>query len=172
MFTLSLWIGIALVGLVLYVYPSFFVRRMYEAFDDSKKVTASAAVPTSNDAQSVGDLKSMLQKVETLMQPQIQTPEIDGVSSSLPTATPVNASGLIKQPESHDSVQSQPGDPETLSSHDSLKQGKSFHAITPGDDTAPDRRPIKQDCPSPIQCPDMRQYIRKDSIPCWACKLK
>jgi hypothetical protein len=140
---------------------------MYEAFDDSK-----VAVPTSSDPQSVGDLKSMLQKVETLMQPQIQTPEIDGLSSQLPTATPVLTSGLIKQPESHDSVQSQPGDPEALSTHDSLKQGISFHSITPGDSTAPDQRPVKQDCPSPIQCPDMRQYIRKDSIPCWACKLK
>lgn len=23
-----------------------------------------------------------------------------------------------------------------------------------------------------LKCPDMRDYIRKDSIPCWACKLK
>jgi hypothetical protein len=152
---------------------------MYEAFDDTKVTVGTPigtvvdkTVPAPNDSQSVGDLKSMLQKVETLMQPQIQTPEIDGLSSSFPTATPVNASGLTKQPESHDSVQSQPGDPEALSTHDSLKQGKSFQAITPGDDTAPDRRSIQQDCPPAVQCPDMRQYIRKDSIPCWACKLK
>lgn len=26
-------------------------------------------------------------------------------------------------------------------------------------------------CPPPAQCPDMSQYIRKDSIPCWSCKL-
>lgn len=26
--------------------------------------------------------------------------------------------------------------------------------------------------PTPAKCPDMRDYIRKDSIPCWACNLK
>ena len=172
MFTLILWIGIALVGLIVYVFPSLLVRHMYEAFDDSKKATVPTSVPASNDSQPVGDLKSMLQNVERLMQPQIQTPEIDGLALPSPTTAPVLASGLIKQPDSHESVQSQPGNPDDRSTHDSLKQGKSFHAITPGDSTAPDHHPIKQDCPSPIQCPDMRQYIRKDSIPCWACKLK
>lgn len=38
------------------------------------------------------------------------------------------------------------------------------------------QQPIQQCNPAPPEtnpnCPDMRDYIRKDSIPCWGCKLK
>jgi hypothetical protein len=37
---------------------------------------------------------------------------------------------------------------------------------------APIIKYIKEKCPPAPKCPDMRDYIRKDSIPCWGCKLK
>ena len=31
--------------------------------------------------------------------------------------------------------------------------------------------PVAPSCPPQKQCPDMRDYIRKDKIPCWACDI-
>jgi hypothetical protein len=30
---------------------------------------------------------------------------------------------------------------------------------------------VKVASKSSMQCPDMSQFVRKDSIPCWGCKL-
>jgi len=49
-----------------------------------------------------------------------------------------------------------------------IKQEK--HKCPPAPKCPPARKCPK--CPPAPQCPDMRDYIRKDSIPCWACKLK
>jgi len=209
MFTLSLWIGIAILGLVLYVAPAFFVRHMYEGFEkqdttkekekeeeekeekeeekeketketkktketketkETKKETEKDKEKKSeNDSSTVSDLKSMLKKLEKLMEPQIKTPDTDTPPPS--SSDKVKASGLTKQPEYHDSVKSQPGTAKSYTSDNTcLEQGKNYKSLYPSDTTYEKR--IKQHCPPAVQCPDMRDYIRKDSIPCWACKLK
>ena len=76
---------------------------------------------------------------------------------------------------------------------DALKQGKAFQSaqdpsgITTQQSTQPPVCPTPA-CPTPVcptpvcpkcpacknipkPCPNMQQYIRKDSIPCWGCKL-
>jgi hypothetical protein len=58
MFTLSLWIGIAILGLVLYVAPAFFVRHMYEGFEKQtttkeKEKAWSEYVLTSGEYEDV-----------------------------------------------------------------------------------------------------------------------
>ena len=191
MFTLSLWIGIAILGLVLYVVPAFFVRRMYEGFEKQTTTTEKKNEKeekkeekkeeteeeekedkkSENDSSTVSDLKTMLKKLEKLMEPQIKTPDTDTPSPKDSSSDKVKASGLTKQPEHHDSVKSQPGTSESYRSDDTcLEQGKHYQSMYPSDTTHEKR--IKQQCPPAVQCPDMRDYIRKDSIPCWACKLK
>lgn len=69
----------------------------------------------------------------------------------------------------------------------SLKEEEDNDDDEPEPDPKPRRRQktrtiikyveIPRKCPPPQpqpkpKCPDMRDYIRKDSIPCWACKLK
>jgi len=156
---------------------------MYEGFDATKSKDSEAGAKeakeakeatdkdkqSSNDSNSVSDLKSMLQKVENLMKPQIQTPDAD-VPPPATSSESVIASGLTKQPEFHDSVKSQPGTSASFSSeNNSLAQGKSYQSLFPSE---VHEKHIRQKCPPAVQCPDMRDYIRKDSIPCWACKLK
>jgi hypothetical protein len=203
MFTLALWILIAVLGLILYVYPALTVRRMYEGFDSKPGTTpeaAAAAVATAAAAAaakdnpeaiaSPPDMASLLQKVEALMAPQIATPDLDSVVAETPSAKP-KAKGLKAQPESVKEIRSEPGEVEEGESPSgALEHGKSFQdkkprrapeeeeEETPTASCAPKkkataRRPsIPQTCPPAVQCPNMRDYIRKDSIPCWACKLK
>jgi len=124
---------------------------------------------SENDSGTVSDLKSMLKKLEKLMEPQIKTPDTDTPPPS--SSDKVKASGLTKQPEYHDSVKSQPGTAKSYASDNTcLEQGKNYKSLYPSDTTYEKR--IKQHCPPAVQCPDMRDYIRKDSIPFWACKLK
>jgi hypothetical protein len=126
---------------------------------------------SENDSRTVSDLKTMLKKLEKLMEPQIKTPDTDTPPPKDSSSDKVKASGLTKQPEYHDSVKSQPGTSESYRSDDTcLEQGKNYKSMYPSDTNYEKR--IKQQCPPAVQCPDMRDYIRKDSIPCWACKLK
>jgi len=207
MFTLTLWILIAVLGLALYVYPSLTVRHMYEGFVSKPGTTpeaAAAAVATAAVAAAAKenpeaispppDMATLLQKVEALMAPQITTPDLDSVVAETPPEKP-KSKGLQAQPESVKKIRSEPGDvEEEATPSGALEHGKSFQYKKPRrapeseeedeDDAqgkpmascAPKKkakaRHISQDCPPAVQCPNMRDYIRKDSIPCWACKLK
>jgi hypothetical protein len=99
----------------------------------------------------------------------IQTPPINSKSPELlpsPTAkTPTpTASGANAQPEHAATTKSQPAEPvrQSQDSGKSLVQGEAFQSLCP-------KPPVVKN--EVKQCPDMSQYIRKDSIPCWGCKL-
>lgn len=213
MFTLTVWILIAVLGLALYVYPALTVRHMYEGFTHdgthhgttpeaaaAAVATAAAAAAAKDNPETIApppDMASLLQKVEALMAPQIATPDLDSVVADPPPTKP-KAKGLKAQPESVQDIRSEPGEVEEEERPSgALEHGKSFQHKKPrrapeeDDEEDEEDRPththkkherherhekqhhhIPQECPPAVQCPNMRDYIRKDSIPCWACKLK
>ena len=99
------------------------------------------------------------------------------ISAPLPSPTAqdpvIVANGLKPQPSANTSMRSMPQQinvPETRSR--SLDQGRSFMANVAFPAQPTPAQPIRTSkCPPVKQCPDMRDYIRKDSIPCWSCKL-
>jgi len=182
MYTLFFWIVIALFGLALYIYPSFWVRRMYEAYEN---------VPSANlGAQTnppMADFAGLVQKMQTMLEPQIHTPDLVSLPSPTASKPTIRASGAKAQPDGAVSTKSLPQTAEEANKplkSGGLEQGVSFQNTKPSPAPAcppvPDMReyirkdmiPEQAPCPPQVRCPDMRQYIRKDSIPCWACKLK
>ena len=174
MFDIYVWITIALIGLVIYIFPAWNVRRSYEGFE--------TAPPMPGMPFNMKDLEAIL-----------ATPMAD--KSPAP-------SGIYPQPQEHATVKSQPGVPdEKPKASDALAQGQALKTMQPKVQ-APENEPkvivkkeyvkvpVPRKCPPPpkcppprkcppqrvcpphVQCPDMSQYIRKDSIPCWGCKLK
>jgi hypothetical protein len=153
MFTLLLWLGVFVLGLVIYFAPVFLNRRMYEGFADN-------------------DTKEYLKKLKEIVQPLVTgTPELapEGAETNSSTPSPSNP-------------------PQTIS--DVLAQGAAFQETIPAPIPEVEKAPansatgltsssIPPVCPPPKikyvkvpnKCPDMSQYIRKDSIPCWSCKL-
>lgn len=221
MYKLLFWLCIAALGLALYVSPSFFVRRMYEGFDNGPinpeqihklqqwnelqqvvKEMSQAPVPVVSDgpqaspltkaptktnanvlpgpagtASTNGDLMAMLQNFNSsVQQPQFNTPEL----TDTPPKPKIRATCAISTPEEASTMRSTPQTAEDAADTEeggALNQGKSFQSTKPHP-PAPvvvERiitKEVPSQCPPQIKCPDMRHYIRKDSIPCWACKLK
>lgn len=117
-----------------------------------------------------------------------------------PTAPPTpagNATSGTQQPVEYETMRSRPESTRTLpGASEALKQGDLYKTTLPRSPqpgqqgmigamgTQPrvpaerivyiEREPqetYERPAVSP-NCPDMRDYIRKDSIPCWGCKLR
>jgi hypothetical protein len=134
------------------------------------------------------------------MRVQTHTPDLGNHPvTELVESEPIKAVGAKELPKDASSTKSQPATShEDASKSSALEQGKSFEETIPKSNAnpvvverviekvvrvprkcpkqecpkqeCPKQKCPKQECPSPV-CPDMRDYIRKDSIPCWACKL-
>jgi len=223
-YTLVFWLILAFVGLILYVYPTLSMRRMYEAFANSP--------PPADPGKSAADYTTIIQNMEKLLQPTLNTPKLgdDAVSplapknmpnspQNTPTASvntntntnastpptggksvPADSTVLKSTPQTAADAQKSATDKST-----GLDQGKVFQKSLPTtpvleilvkNETSSNNRensyeaykharrcartkicphpkkcPPQRQCPPPEQCPDMSKYIRKDSIPCWGCKL-
>ncbi len=192
-----LWIGIALLGLALYVSPAFLKRssNVTEGFvlrdeigplaDPSIPVTDLGASPVPTEVESTPnstagpspDLNTLMRNAAHKLNGGVNTPDLELPSPS--ELEQVAASqGLREQPKEYTSSKSSPSSSAIKSaSHASLQQGTSFQTIKPTREVVVIERPakpavkyVKVQAPCP-KCPDMRDYIRKDSIPCWNCKL-
>jgi len=175
--------------------PPSQLKTVLDGYNDilySKETTGMTNTPSADAKQGTTgqdspDMASLLQKVEALMASHTATPDLDSVVAETPSAKP-KAKGLKAQPESVKEIRSEPGDVEEEETPSgALEHGKSFQHKKPrgapekekeeeDEEDVPRKRRhrshIPQDCPPAVQCPNMRDYIRKDSIPCWACKLK
>lgn len=186
---LTFWIGLAVLGFLLYIAPGFLVHRMYEGFE-----TAAAAPPTTptpvnpvvneiRPSTPPADVSQLLEAIHSLTTGITETPSIE--SPTAPTPNQTMGGAMKKQPEEHASQRSQPASSrDTPQPSEALKQGEGFNGTKPYPtdvDRAQRLAAIggngKQvlEVVSPMEnpnCPDMRDYIRKDAIPCWSCNLK
>jgi hypothetical protein len=182
-FSLLFWLVIGVIGLALYLYPSFLVQHQYEGFTtDSYEEGYENPAPKPDVPKP--EVNALLRNLEQL----IQTPGL------APDAAPKMPSAAIESVHQANTGREPPKEAECKSSKPEpinqlaqpslvLQQGRVFQESKPQTQTqqvkeiikerivhvpVPRTCPPKQDCPV---CPDMRNYIRKDSIPCWACKL-
>ena len=264
MFTLFVWLLIALLGFAIYAYPAFYVRQMYEPFTTMTATNPVSMIPlpattipavteqnqlsglptipvprssgpapaarvpavptdvraTPNAmAGPAPDLATLMRNIQTVLQPQLGTPELQSTTLAVAPTAEVVAKGATAQPASHDKVRSQPSTANVLpATNASLELGKVVQKQQQPQQAAPTiireivkvpvpvpeiaRCPRTNACPVPPaacprlrntacprlrnnacpvpptacprcpSCPDMSAYIRKDSIPCWGCKLK
>jgi hypothetical protein len=192
------WIGLAILGFLLYVSPGFLVQRMYEDFN-ATPAQAPAQAP-AQQAQEVALAPSPPPKITPPSQNQIENLQrlLDTPVLESPTATPKTpqSQGTRQQPAEYEKIRSAPSHPAVITSPNlSLGHGQSFLSSMPTEVSpvsrgtqclyAPQRmqgtlapamvesmRRIPQVPGYNPNCPDMRDYIRKDSIPCWGCKLR
>lgn len=168
---LYIWIGIAIIGLILYMRPVLF--GIFEGFTE----------------EPVDDL---LTKVQTILQPQNSTlfitPDLE-VKGNIP-----NDSEIIRSsPDNVDSVEStsamlaqgqsfKHNEEQPEKQENKVKEEKSKRVVCPSCPELDDyvRKDKIPSCPNlrdyvrkdkVPSCPDMRDFIRKDAIPCWGCKL-
>ncbi len=181
MIKLLFWIFIGLLGALLYISPNFFIRRISEGF------TATAAAPaTATATATAADSKeNIIANLEKLL----DSPDM--LTSPTAAPAPVIANGLKAQPQEYETKCTLPATVAApAQASDVLKQGAAFLETKPAAVAqapaaavaqaqapviiqreiiqVPAKCPPTPSCPA---CPDMRDYIRKDSIPCWACKL-
>ena len=177
------WVIIAVTGLVLYTYPSLRVRHMYEGFETTPQPSTQQPQQQQQTVQPPINVNSMLRNLEQLIGTPGNIPDVQPVMPSpAPTIQHQSNTGR-QQPQEAESTSSSPqplNQPQAASKV--LEQGKAFQQTLPKTETAvkeiikerivevpvPRTCPRQEACPT---CPDMQQYIRKDSIPCWACKL-
>ena len=163
-FSMFLWVIIAFIGLVIYMNPSFLVRHTYEGFQSTTAIQPTEQQQQQQQQQPV-DMNVMMRNLEQLLNTPGNAPDLH---PSMLTSTEVgdgDKKSSTPQPLNHPIVAS-----------DALAQGKAFQSIKPKEIIkerivevpVPRTCPKQQECPI---CPDMTNYIRKDSIPCWACKL-
>ena len=155
---------------------------MYEGFH-----APTPAIPQQDIARTLADMKGLLDQ-------GLRTPDLSSLLQMNPPTAELpkpETSGIKASPEAHSRIKSVPGSVyEAPKKSDGLKQGASFQASIPKRTPAtpvaptvviqkeyvqvPQRCPPQKcpphKCPNTV-CPDMRDFIRKDSIPCWACKL-
>lgn len=145
-------------------------------------------------------MSELLKSLETLVTPNLESPEVVLPSPTVVAKVP-EAEGAKAQPLPASTEKSQPSESTlTDDSQESLKQGEAFKKTVPKapeesekcppprvieklvprrcppprviEKLVPRKCPPQRMCPPQQQCPDMSGYIRKDSIPCWGCKLK
>lgn len=165
-FSLILWILIAVIGLVIYVNPSFWVRTMYEGFEEEPpKIQNTAENPVAATVVEKPALNTMLRNLEQLIAtPGIVADTTPGMLTEVDSKSYTSNNGRQQPAESESNTMSKPkqlDQPEEQSN--ALKQGKVFQRVI--------EVPVPRICPQCPTCPNMRDYIRKDSIPCWSCKL-
>jgi hypothetical protein len=182
-FSMIFWVIIAVVGLVLYTNPSMLVRHMYEGFDaqpdkaQQQQQQEQQPQPKPQEQAPI-NVNSMLRNLEQLI----------GTPGNIPDVSPTMPTAVAEQPHASNTGREQPKETdgesslhEPVSPGKALEQGKAFQQIKPQalepqqiirerivEVPVPRTCPRQEACPV---CPDMQQYIRKDSIPCWACKL-
>lgn len=184
---LTFWIGLALLGFLLYLAPGFLVHRMYEGFETA--ATASTPVkPVVNEirpSEPPADVSQLLEAIRGLTAGISETPSIE--SPTAPSPSQATGGAIKKQPEDHITQKSQPASPRQVPQpSEALKQGAGFIETKPypaevdraqrlaAMATGGEQRQVLE-IQNPMMnpnCPDMRDYIRKDAIPCWSCNLK
>lgn len=182
---LHFWIGLALLGFLLYIAPGFLVHRMYEGFDSAATTTAPVepVVNAIKPSAPPATVSQLLEAIQGLTAGITETPSMESPTAPAPVAT---TQGAKKQPEAPTTQRSQPASvKESEKESDALKQGAGFIETKPFPSevdrvhqlaaiAAPTaNRPVEPLTPMENpNCPDMRDYIRKDAIPCWSCNLK
>ena len=193
MYTLLFWIGIALLGLALYIYPSFSVRHMYESYADAPSVldiqgiqdipntpppsVTGPNVPTGPAGTT--DFASLLGNIEALLKPQINTPDIESLPS--PTAPPpvIDVSGATPQPDGATTKKSLPQtaqDSNMPKKSGALDQGMTFQNMKPSPVIIVNQMPSNSSYNEMSEyggrnhhkcppTPNMKEYIRRDMIP-------
>lgn len=164
---LYFWLGLAVLGFLLYLAPSFMVNHMYESFATHDAVptpTLPAPTPTPPIQNAMVELERVA-----------NTPVLESPTAPVPK---VEANGAKQAPAEYATMRSTPGNPRDLPAPSAaLEQGAAFCAsLPPASAPAPEvrREVVVVQAPAPRcpNCPDMRDYIRKDSIPCWGCMLR
>jgi hypothetical protein len=150
----------------------------YVGLQSSGEAIPVAPSTTSTSNKSDLDILAALVK----LQKSSATPSDSGIATSS-NAKPV--------PGGYVSTQSSPGSANQISATNTpaLTQGQTFMVsyvpgkaptITSVPETVPttstscddgEEVAVKVNKQKEKQCPDMSQYVRKDSIPCWGCKL-
>jgi hypothetical protein len=188
---LHFWIGLALLGFLLYIAPGFLVHRMYEGFETAAPVSSTAT--TVNPVEPVvnaikpsappATVSQLLEAIQGLTAGITETPSMESPTAPTPVAS---TQGAKKQPEGPTTQRSQPASvKETEKESEALKQGAGFIETKPFPSEVDRAHQLAELAPSsakrsievmtPMEnpnCPDMRDYIRKDAIPCWSCNLK
>ncbi len=198
--SLLFWIGLAILGFLLYISPGYLVHRMYEDFE-APKVPLKQTEPTKVNLKPSAAPKitppsqNQIQNLQRLLDtPVLESPTAALALRDAPTQQ-VGGAGR-QQPAEYDKIRSMPGDPAVLTTPNlSLGHGKAFQASMPTEVSQVSRGSFGLYAPQRMQgtltpaevdymrtipqipgynpnCPDMRDYIRKDSIPCWGCKLR
>jgi hypothetical protein len=164
---LYFWLGLAVLGFLLYLAPSFMVNHMYESFATHDAVP-TPTLPAPTPAPLIQNAMAELERVAN-------TPVLASPTAPAPV---VEVKGAKQAPVEYATVRSTPGNPRDLPVPSvALQQGAAFCTSLPRVPTpAPEvhREIIVVQAPAPRcpNCPDMRDYIRKDSIPCWGCSLR
>ena len=199
--SLFFWIGLALFGFLLYIAPGYLVHRMYEDFEVPQTAPMKQTEATQVDLKPSEPPKitppsqNQIQNLQRLL----DTPVLESPTAALsaPQAQQDAAQKAGRQqPAEYETIRSTPSHPAVITTPNlSLGHGQSFMASMPTEVSpvsrgslglyAPQRmagtmapaeveysRQIPQVPGYNPNCPDMRDYIRKDSIPCWGCKLR
>jgi hypothetical protein len=194
-FSMFLWVIIAFVGLAIYMNPSFLVRHSYteEGFEVQTATQAAKQTATQTSQQQKPlDINSMLRNLEQILHTPGNVPDVNPSMPSQPQPITYTAGAGAGRQQPAESEQNKSSIPQPLNepviSSNALAQGKAFQSTKP--QVAPTQPqaaavkeiikerivevPVPRTCPRQQECPvcpDMQNYIRKDSIPCWACKL-
>jgi len=200
--TLLFWIGLAILGFLLYISPGYLVHRMYEDFEAPKQAPVKQTAATQIDLKPSAPPKptpptqNQIQNLQRLLNtPVIESPTAALSEQQQQPQQPVQSGR--QQPAEYEKIRSAPSHPAVITTPNvSLRDGQAFLASMPTEISqvsrgsfglySPQRMQGAEQAPAEVEfsrqipqvpgynpnCPDMRDYIRKDSIPCWGCKLR
>jgi hypothetical protein len=149
------WVIIGIIGLVLYTAPKTLLVYAKEKFESF--VGRSGNITGTLTAEQIDLLRPMLYSVN-----------FDEGSKGV-VKQPEGVAGSTNSKSSHADVQNV----SCLSSG----QGVAYRKlVNPGEPSSANLKTQSDLVPTPIpdnspKCPDLKDYIRKDKIPCWGCKL-
>jgi hypothetical protein len=152
------WVVIGIIGVVLYAAPTHILKLVKEGFH-----TIVNGVGVSGDVLTPKQLDTLMTVVGS---PNFYGTE---TSSSGGKAQPDGVSGSTESKSSDADVKNV--------SCASSGQGIAYRKMTdPGAPSSANMKTQDSCLPEPIpenspKCPDLKDYIRKDKIPCWGCKL-
>ena len=147
------WIIIGIIGVVLYTAPKYFLqlaKETFESFSGNPNVTGVLTV------EQIDVMRKML-----------ASPNFEESKNVKPVPD-----GIVGSSESKSS-QADVQNVSCLSSG----QGVAYRKlVNPGEPSSANLKTQSDLVPTPIpdnspKCPDLKDYIRKDRIPCWGCKL-
>ena len=148
------WIIIAFIGVILYSAPVYILKLVKEGFNT---IVGDKNIHGTLSPEQIDVLRKML-----------GTPGFNDSSKGV-KAQPEGVFGSTDSKSSHADVQNV----QCLSSG----QGVAYRKMTnPGAPSSDNLKTQTDYVPPPIpinspNCPDLKDYIRKDKIPCWGCKL-